>query len=129
VRGKDSRVEAAPNPPEEVLCVAGVGEEAVDERGAVAGREPGDVDLGDVGRRRAEQAPARAGDGGEPLQHRPAQRVRLVLRLPPRPRPRERRLRRPHLRRQGEPYPDWVSGGKWSGGGSVGTEGGGGMVI
>jgi hypothetical protein len=103
-----SRVEAAANASEEVLGVSGVGEEAVDERGAVAGGEARDVDLaehvvalGGVGPGRAEQAPARAGDGGEPLQRRPPQRVRLVLRLAPRPRPRERRLRRPHLRSLG----------------------------
>lgn len=101
-----SRVEAAAYATEEVLGVARVGEEAVDERGAVARGEPGDVDLaehvvaldgrGAVGSRGPEQAPSRAGDGGEPLQRRPPQRLPLVLRLPPRPRARERRLRRPH---------------------------------
>jgi len=110
-----SRVEAAAYATEEVLGVARVGEEAVDERGAVAGGEPGDVDLaehvvplddrGPVGSRGPEQAPSRAGDGGEPLQRRPPQRLPLVLRLPPRPRARERRLRRPHVAPDRSPPP------------------------
>lgn len=101
------RVEAGAYASEELLGVAGVGEEAVDERGAVAGGEAGDVDLAervvalDGSRRdggRPEQSPPGAGDGGEALQRRPPQRLLLVLGLPPRPRPRERRLRRgPHL--------------------------------
>jgi hypothetical protein len=110
-----SRVEAAAYASEEVLGVARVGDEAVDERGAVPGGEPGDVDLaehvvaldgrGPVGSRGPEQAPSRAGDGGQPLQRGPPQRLPLVLRLPPRPGARERRLRRPHLAPDRSPPP------------------------
>lgn len=109
--GVYSRVEAAAYAAEEVLGVAGVSEKPVDERGPVAGGEPRYVDLAErvvtldgrvtaasTGRRRPEQPPSRAGDGGEPLQRRPPQRLPLVLRLTPRSGPRERGLRRPHRR-------------------------------